>query len=589
MPTPRLSAALARVGRAVLSSDDDVTDGRLLARFVQTRDEHAFAELVRRLGPMVLGLCRRVTADVHQAEDAFQAAFLVLARRAADVRPREAVRGWLYGVAARTAQKARAMSARRRAREIPAALPECPAPVPDEQDPEILRALDEEVAALPDYLRVAVVLCELDGVGRKDAAARLGIPPGTLSSRLAKARQILADRLRKRGVARGAAGLGCALGQLASAALPPRLASATAALADGSVPVPPSVAALSQEVFRTMFLTKLKAVVLAGLLLAAGIWAAGLPGGSGAVAGQPGSSTAAVPTRATPDEKKPQPAAKPAAPGILLLAREGGFVALTPEGKEGDELTPPKDTRSWFRGRLSPDGSRAAFVVLKQEPPRSADDDRPWPYQVVVRKLGAADPTTVADFSVKGLLTVCWAPDGKKVLVTNDPKGDGSLANVLVDAETGKTGAIDLPANVRVLDWSRDGKTFLVLHRKDKKYRFGLVDGGDKEVRELTELKVRTPFTFFARFSPDGKKVLFTDADPEEKDAFKWHRSSKPYVLDVATKKREPLAEFPEKNAECLGVAWSLDGKRVAYTWTQLHPELLKKDTLQADESMMRA
>src|SRR5439155_5778548 len=177
MPSLRLSAAVARVGRAALAPEADATDGQLLARFVRTRDEAAFAELVRRLGPMVLGVCRRVTADAHLAEDAFQAAFLVLARRAADVRPREAVRGWLYGVAARVAQKARVMSARRRAREVPAAvLPDSSAPVRGEPDADALRVLDEEVAGLPEHLRAAVVLCELDGLGRKDAAGGRGGP-----------------------------------------------------------------------------------------------------------------------------------------------------------------------------------------------------------------------------------------------------------------------------------------------------------------------------------------------------------------------------------------------------------------------------
>lgn len=182
------------------------------------------------------------------------------------------------------------------------------------------------------------------------------------------------------------------------------------------------------------------------------------------------------------------------------------------------------------------------------------------------------------DFSVTGSLTLCWSRDGKKVLVTNDG-GDGAIENVLVDVESGKTGTIEFPTDVRILDWSRDGKTFLALFRKDKKYRLGLVGVGDKRVRELTELKVWAAADTVGRFSPDGKKVLFTDADPVRTDAFKWHKSNRPHVLEVATGKREPLAEFPE-NAQCLGVAWSPDGGWVAYTWVQLHADLLKKDVL---------
>ena len=275
MPNVSLSAAFAQIGRAVLTPESDATEGELLTRFVRTRDEAAFAELVRRLGPMVLGVCRRVISDTHLAEDAFQAAFLVLARRAAEIHPREAIRGWLYGVAARTAQKARVMSARRRTRELPTTtLSECPASARYEPDADAIRTLDEEVAALPEHLRAVVVLCELDGRSRKDAANRLGIPEGTISSRLAKARQLLAERLRKRGVALGISGLGCALGQLASAAVPPLLTTATTALVDGSVPIPHVVAALSQGVLRTMFLTKLRTIAISALLLGTACFAA---------------------------------------------------------------------------------------------------------------------------------------------------------------------------------------------------------------------------------------------------------------------------------------------------------------------------
>src|SRR5436309_7006062 len=165
MPHPALSAAVTRAARvAAPPPEADATDGRLLGRFVAGRDEAAFAELVRRLGPMVLGVCRRVAGDGHLAEDAFQAAFVVLARRAADVRPREAVRGWLYGVAARVAREARSVSARRRAREVCVpSVPDRAAELTETPDADALRVLDEEVAALPDHLRAAVVLCELGG------------------------------------------------------------------------------------------------------------------------------------------------------------------------------------------------------------------------------------------------------------------------------------------------------------------------------------------------------------------------------------------------------------------------------------------
>jgi hypothetical protein len=101
----------------------------------------------------------------------------------------------------------------------------------------------------------------------------------------------------------------------------------------------------------------------------------------------------------------------------------------------------------------------------------------------------------------------------------------------------------------------------------------------------LTELKGNTGI-HVGRLSPDGTKVLYTDGNPADKDAYKWGFSTKPYLLDVATKKRAPMAEFPS-NGTALGVAWSPDGKRVAYTWMQMHQELLKKDTLKINDFMI--
>src|SRR5262245_53644707 len=223
MPQAVLRGVVTRTSRVVVnSSQQGTTPGRLLDEFVAGKDGAAFAELVRRLGPMVLGVCRRFVGDHHRAEDAFQTAFLVLARRAAHVRPSEGVCGWLYGVAVRCAQKARAMSAHRRTHEVPVpSVPDRAGEPVEAPDADTLRILDEELAALPEHLRAAIVLCELDGVGREDAAARLDIRPGTLSSRLARARKALAARLHRRGIALPATGLAL----LGAAAVPSRLAA----------------------------------------------------------------------------------------------------------------------------------------------------------------------------------------------------------------------------------------------------------------------------------------------------------------------------------------------------------------------------
>jgi RNA polymerase sigma factor (sigma-70 family) len=231
------------------------TDGDLVRRFTDTRDEAAFAELVRRHGPMVLATCRRVLhPDVHTADDAFQAAFLVLATKAAAVSPPERVGAWLHGVAVHVAKKARSWV--RKVASAPLDPDKVPAaPIAANPDTADLRAeLDDVLAGLPAKYRSAVILCELEGRSRAEAAAALGWREGTLSSRLARARKLLADRLARRGVTLPAAGLGVLRASAATASVPVRLAASTVRAATlvaagaATEEVPASVAALAQGV-----------------------------------------------------------------------------------------------------------------------------------------------------------------------------------------------------------------------------------------------------------------------------------------------------------------------------------------------------
>src|SRR5262245_16151061 len=249
-------------------------DGDLLTAFVLRRDPAAFAELVRRHGPMVLGVCRRPLGNAHDAEDAFQATFLVLARRAVRVAPREMVGNWLYGVAYRTALESQRMAARRRATE--ARLKTLPRPmVNPAPDPDLSAVLDQELSRLPDRLRLPVVLCDLEGRTRRDVARQLGIPDGTLSNRLSAARRLLAKRLTARGVTLPAAGLALVLTEIGAAAVPATLLDSTVRTAlspagSGTVHV------LTHEVVKAMYLTKLKTLTavlaVAGALAGAGAW-----------------------------------------------------------------------------------------------------------------------------------------------------------------------------------------------------------------------------------------------------------------------------------------------------------------------------
>ena len=192
------------------------TDAELLRRFTAGGDGEAFAALVGRYGSMVLGVCRRVVGHAHDAEDAFQVTFLVLARKAAGLTTPDALGGWLYGVAYRSAMKVRTGRRREevaRARFAPAAQPAPP-------DDEVREVVDRAVFALPEKYRTAVVMCELQGVSRKDAAVRLGLTEGTLSSRLAAARRLLARRLGRAVATPAAVTVGVGLMRAATGAAP---------------------------------------------------------------------------------------------------------------------------------------------------------------------------------------------------------------------------------------------------------------------------------------------------------------------------------------------------------------------------------
>jgi RNA polymerase sigma factor (sigma-70 family) len=251
-------------------------DEQLLERFLAWRDEaaeEAFAELVRRHGPMVLGVCRRILGDAHDAEDAFQATFLVLARKAAAVVRREKIAAWLHCIAARTAKEARLRAARRRAREERVSMPINVAPPGDGFPNDLRDILDEELARLPARHRGALVLCELEGLSRPEAARRLGIPEGTLSSRLSRAKARLRDRLASRGVSLAAAALSAALVREARSVTVPLSLLESTAQAAAFVAAGPSLvaagalsasaAALSEGVIKTMFLAKLKGIAIA--------------------------------------------------------------------------------------------------------------------------------------------------------------------------------------------------------------------------------------------------------------------------------------------------------------------------------------
>jgi len=250
MATATLTSTLRNVFESARNSADRA-DGELLTRYRTLRDQDAFSSLVRRHGPMVLGVCRRVLRDSHAADDAFQATFIVLAKKADTVRPPDRLAPWLHGVAYRTAIKARGRAFRRQHVEtMYATHSERPQRT---EDFELLLVIDAHVNALPEKYRTPLVLCGIQGLNKTEAAERLGLPEGTVSSRLARARDMLRDRLTRRGIAVPAAMLTTVFTNSAlQASVPAALIRPTLSLSLGTIPLTGSVLTLSNEVIRSM-------------------------------------------------------------------------------------------------------------------------------------------------------------------------------------------------------------------------------------------------------------------------------------------------------------------------------------------------
>lgn len=344
--TPPLLHHIRRLAACPASA----SDAALLECFLARRDEAAFAALVGRHGPMVLRVCRRVLGNSPDADDAFQAAFLVLARKADLVRPRSALAGWLHGVAYRVALKARAARARRHSREMAAddLTPSDPHadPLAELSARELVVALDEEVRRLPEAYRLPLVLCCLEGHTQEEVARRLGWTSGAVKGRLERGRRRLHDRLIRRGITLTAALLALSAARGAAAEVPGRLSALTAqaAAGTGAVMVPASVAALAAEGLKGLAARTWKSVL--AFFLAAGV----IAGGTGAIVpwtlgqGQLETSSQEPPRPAADAADRPAGAdlfGDPLPPGAVARLgtvrwRHGGWitaVVVSPDGR----------------------------------------------------------------------------------------------------------------------------------------------------------------------------------------------------------------------------------------------------------------
>jgi RNA polymerase sigma factor (sigma-70 family) len=326
MASEHLDTVLRQLRRLIGPREADaLSDGQLLQRFALRREEEAFALLVQRHGPMVLGVCRRVLRHEHDADDAFQATFLILARKASSIRRHGSVGSWLYRVALRVALSAKTQAVQRPLPVEPTCTRFLADPAAEAAWRELRPVLDQEVRGLPEKYRLPVVLCYLEGKTHEAAAAELGWPLGSVAGRLSRARDLLRRRLTRRGVVLSAGSLTTLLGSTAAAALPEALIADTIkAAVSFAAPhtaeagaVSARGAALAKGVLHAMFLTRLKvaaAVVLVLALIAGGAGMLALGTGEAEEPGKGG-------VVAAPQAEEPKPSPPVVKDGLEITIR----------------------------------------------------------------------------------------------------------------------------------------------------------------------------------------------------------------------------------------------------------------------------
>jgi RNA polymerase sigma factor (sigma-70 family) len=502
---------------------DRDTDTALLDRFVHGRDEAAFAALVRRHGPMVRRVCRRVLADAGAADDAFQAAFCVLARKAATLRPPRALAAWLHGVAYRVALKARSAEARRRQHEAPAPgldpLDPGPDPLAEVSARELLVVVDEEVQRLPEGYRLPVILCCLEGRTREEAAALLGWTAGAVKGRLERGRARLHARLVRRGLTLGAALAAVEVSRSVAASVPVPFARriAEAALgfaADRPTAVSGTVATLAEEGMKGLAVSRQKvAAVLLVLGMGLAAAAAGAlahyePAAAPPQDGQPTARDAGQPR--TDRYGDPLPGGAVARIGTTRLragsADSTSSLVYTPDGKSLVACDAGKLIRVWDpatgkeQRRIEPPGGDGIFAfALAPDGKTLATAGLQSP---VIRLWGVATGQELRQLAGDKTGTSCvgFSPDGKILAAAAMGTGTIQLWDVGTWQESqrlqGHTGWI---TSLLLLP---DGKTLVSADILGNIRWWDM--GTGREVRRRN-LGVRTRFHLAA--SPDGKRL----------------------------------------------------------------------------------
>lgn len=560
----RLRCAAQLLGQAERQPDD----ASLLERLARDRDPAAFTELLKRHGPAVWAVCRRVTRTETDAEDAFQATFLVLVRDAMRVRKASSVGSWLYGVAARLGGRLRATTSRV---PDPDRLPTPtapPDPVAGLSWSEVRAALDEELGRLSDSLRAPVLLCYFDGLTQEEAAAVLGWRPRTVKARVARARKLLRERLTRRGIELPVALAVPLLSAGVLAAVPPRLCTglsvAAADLICGRPPndaVSPTALALARTEVATMSLARI-AILLAA---AVGLLAAGSLLGRPTDAVMPPQAVRADPPSAAEPELKPPASAvrigttrfRPAAgwhkkvfftaDGKTLVAPlESKVVELwNPEtGLRTHEIPVPSsliyDSDYFARGNIL-----ALFGFRLPDNPAEKTETTVWLVDTATRKVLRALPVPDYDHSVRH--TVRFSPDGKRLFISVDTSI--RVWDVKSGEELIRQKHKEWPD---VFTVSPDGKTIAFGHFEIYTWNW---DSGE-EPRKLVSLGGFG--SEHASFGPDNK-TLFVAA-----------QGGRVMVFDVASGRQTGTLHF---GSSILRWAFSPDGRTLATTYYATTPD----------------
>ncbi|HEY7313767.1 MAG TPA: sigma-70 family RNA polymerase sigma factor, partial [Gemmataceae bacterium] len=433
-----LRSILAHRGQA----EDDC---ELLGRFARTRDDDAFALLMRRHGPMVLGLARRIAGDGQIAEDVFQAAFLLLARKVHTIRCPESLSCWLHGVAHRLALQARRSQAHRREKEAHARRSSPPTPLDELTAREFLTVLDEELQKLPERYRAPLILCCLEGLSQEEAAKRLGCSAGAVKGRLERGRNQLRLRLVKRGLMLPAVFGGTLLIADSARAVPSALIQSTQNAVKNGIGATPAAIALAQEAMRSTIVNRLKALGAAAVLLAVTGGGVGIMGMGAPAAREQPTSGKAVP--AVADRRDAGPTEKPAKDkerdddplppkavmrlGTLRRRAVGATLAVSADGKSIIDVRGSRNIRIWdaVTGELRqmrqlPGESLGAVVLSKDGRWMARTANAPnrleiWDVQLGqkareltikgIRKAAGIGPTAFSA-DAKRIAAVCAAP-----------------------------------------------------------------------------------------------------------------------------------------------------------------------------------